>query len=448
MNIVRRKEIFALFLGDLAVFFISLYLTLTFRFGELPSEETILTHFVPFMVLFLMWILISFIAGLYEKHTLTLKGKLPVILTRVQVANAVTSIAFFYFIPYFNITPKVILFIYLVVSLVIMVAWRMALAETLGRGQRSKALLIAHKNEEASALYHEINNNQRYGTHIVEWIDSSVTASSKEIVEKVRSQNISRIVADFADPKVNELMPVLYSLIFSGVEFDDIQELYEEVFDRVPLSFVNDTWFLENVSSSRKSVFDAIKRLMDITAAAIVGVISLVVYPFVYAAIKLDDGGPLFIAQERIGRNNKIIKILKFRSMTTDDKGNYAHEVGKKNKVTRIGAYLRKTRIDELPQLWNVIKGDISLIGPRPELPALVNTYAHEIEYYNVRHIVMPGLSGWAQIYGEHSHLGIGTEETKNKLSYDLYYIKNRSLFLDIKIALQTLKVLFSFVGR
>jgi FlaA1/EpsC-like NDP-sugar epimerase len=132
MNVVRRKEILALFLGDLAVFCISLYLTLTFRFGEIPTAETLSTHFVPFSMLFVIWVLISFIAGLYEKHTLSLKGKLPTILTRVQVVNAIVSIAFFYFIPYFNITPKIILFIYLVVSLVIMVAWRMAIAETLG----------------------------------------------------------------------------------------------------------------------------------------------------------------------------------------------------------------------------------------------------------------------------------------------------------------------------
>ncbi len=448
MNIVRRKEILALFLGDLAVFFVSLYLTLTLRFGELPTRDTLVTHFVPFSVLFVVWVLISFIAGLYEKHTLSLKGKLPMLLSRVQVANAIVSIAFFYFIPYYDITPKIILFLYLVISLVIMVAWRMAIAETLGQRRRTKALLIARKSQDVNDLYHEINNNPRYGTAFVEWIDPSIKISSEEVMNHIHSKKVSLIVADFADPKVNELMPTLYKLIFTGTEFDDVQTLYEEVFDRVPLSLVNDTWFLENVSTTSKLTFDAIKRLMDIVAATIVGLISLIAYPFVYAAIKLDDGGPLFIAQERIGKNNKIIKILKFRSMTTDDQGRYSDEVGKKNKVTRAGNYLRKTRIDELPQLWNVIKGDVSLIGPRPELPALVKTYEDHIAYFNVRHIVKPGLSGWAQIYGEHSHHGVGTAETENKLSYDLYYVKNRSLYLDVKIALQTLKVLFSFVGR
>ncbi len=171
MNLVRRKEILALFLGDLAVFFISLYLTLTFRYGELPTRDIFVTLFVPFSMLFVIWVLVSFIAGLYEKHTLSLKSKLPALLTRVQVANAIISIAFFYFIPYFNITPKVILFLYLVISLIIMVAWRMAIAETLGRRRRSRALLIARKSTESNDLYDEINNNPRYGTVFVEWID-------------------------------------------------------------------------------------------------------------------------------------------------------------------------------------------------------------------------------------------------------------------------------------
>ncbi len=177
MNVVRRKEVLALFLGDLAVFCVSLYFTLTLRFGQLPTREIVFTHFVPFSFLFITWVFISFIAGLYEKHTLSLKGKLPAILTRVQLVNAIISISFFYFIPYFDITPKVILFIYLVVSLVIMVAWRMAIAETLGQRRRVKALLIARKSQDVNDLYHEINHNPRYGTHVVEWIDLSLAIS-------------------------------------------------------------------------------------------------------------------------------------------------------------------------------------------------------------------------------------------------------------------------------
>jgi exopolysaccharide biosynthesis polyprenyl glycosylphosphotransferase len=445
MNIVRRKEILALFLGDIFVYFISLYLTLTLRFSELPDREVLLTHLIPFSFLFIVSILVSFIVGLYEKHTLVFKSRLPAMLTRVQIVNAILAISFFYFIPYFNITPKVILFIYLVVSLVLMVAWRMAIAETLGLRRRTRALLLAPKTTEVNDLYNEITQNSRYGTHFVNWVDLSGAVTSEEIASIVRSQKVTFIVADFADQKVNELMPTLYRLIFSGVEFADIQNVYEEVFDRVPLSLVDDTWFLENVSSSAKGIFDLFKRAMDIVLAVVGGAISLVFYPFVYLAIKIDDRGPIFIVQERVGKNGRTIKIRKFRSMTTNDEGEFD---AKKNRETRVGRFLRKTRIDELPQIWSVLAGDLSLIGPRPELPYLVGIYQKNIPYYDMRHIIKPGLSGWAQIYGRHAHHGVGHEETADKLSHDLYYIKNRSVFLDLKIALQTLKVLLSFVGR
>jgi len=148
-----------------------------------------------------------------------------------------------------------------------------------------------------------------------------------------------------------------------------------------------------------------------------------------------------------VGQNNHLIRIMKFRTMTNANDG-AKWGGGNVNKVTRIGSFLRKSRIDELPQLWNVLKGDISLIGPRPEFPDPVRHYEKEIPYYAVRHIIKPGLSGWAQIYGEHPHHGVDVDVTKNKLSYDLYYIKNRSFLLDLKIALKTLKTLILFVGK
>jgi lipopolysaccharide/colanic/teichoic acid biosynthesis glycosyltransferase len=133
--------------------------------------------------------------------------------------------------------------------------------------------------------------------------------------------------------------------------------------------------------------------------------------------------------------------------MSRNDQGVW--EKSADNKVTRVGRFLRRSRIDELPQLWNVILGDISLIGPRPEFPLPVQSYNRDIPYYGIRTIIKPGLSGWAQInHQAHPHHEVDREETKNKLSYDFYYIKNRSLVLDVKIALRTIKILLTFVGR
>jgi lipopolysaccharide/colanic/teichoic acid biosynthesis glycosyltransferase len=224
-------------------------------------------------------------------------------------------------------------------------------------------------------------------------------------------------------------------------------QMYEDIFDRTPLSLFRDDHFLSNNSFSPQLAYDIFRRFMDLTVSVILGILSLIFYPFVFVAIKLDDGGPIFIKQERVGKNNQLITIVKFRTMQREDKG---EEVLSKsdNKITSVGSILRKTRIDEFPQLWNIFKGDLSLIGPRPELPGLAERYNEEIPYYNLRHLIEPGLSGWAQIYHDkHPHHGTDTEETKVKLSYDLYYIANRSILLDLKIALRTIMTLLSRSG-
>jgi lipopolysaccharide/colanic/teichoic acid biosynthesis glycosyltransferase len=216
----------------------------------------------------------------------------------------------------------------------------------------------------------------------------------------------------------------------------------------VPLSLVKYSWFLENISSRNKPAFDAVKRFMDLFISIVVGLVSLPIYPFVILAIKIDDGGPIFSIQERVGQNNRIIKLYKFRTMDRANDGGKWNQ-NNENKITRIGALLRKTRIDELPQLWNVFRGEISLIGPRPEFPEPVKLYEKQVPYYRVRHLVKPGLSGWAQIHHENDpHHQVDITETKNKLSYDLYYINNRSYLLDMEIALKTIRILLSFQGK
>jgi lipopolysaccharide/colanic/teichoic acid biosynthesis glycosyltransferase len=150
----------------------------------------------------------------------------------------------------------------------------------------------------------------------------------------------------------------------------------------------------------------------------------------------MDDGGKIFFVQDRIGEKNKVIKIYKFRTMNNE-------------KITRFGNFLRKTRIDELPQITNVLSGQLSLVGPRPEKPDLVLLYEKEIPYYNIRHLVKPGLSGWAQVYQDNPpKFNVNFNDTKTKLSYDLYYLKNKSIILDFKIALRTIGSILSRSGK
>ncbi len=440
MSIVNKKESMIFFIGDILFFLTALWLTLLVRYRGVPDSFLWSEHLLPFSILFAVWALVFFIAGLYEKHTLMLKSRLPSIIFRAQIVNSIIAVLFFYFIPYFGITPKTNLFIDLIFSFGLIYLWRVYLISFLGFKKREKAFLIG-SGEEMKELKKEVNENSRYSMVFTSSLDLNNVGAidfNEEVLSRVYSEEISTVVIDLRNEKVAPVLPHLYNLIFSKVRFIDKYKVYEDVFDRVPLSLVNYNWFLENISSSSHLMYDFLKRTMDISVSFILGLVSFLVYPFVYIAIKLDDGGPMFFTQERIGRGGKNIKIVKFRSMNTDGSGG----------VTRVGNILRKTRIDELPQLWNVLTGDISIVGPRPEIPKLANMYKEAIPYYSVRHLIKPGLSGWAQIHQEKPpKFDVGYDETKTKLSYDLFYIKNRSFLLDLKIALKTIKTILSRSG-
>ncbi len=446
MTISGKREALTLFLGDIMAFVAALWLTLFLRYREIPSGELFQSHLIPFSFIFLIWVLTFFIAGLYEKHTTLMKSRLPLILLNAQIVNSVVAVVFFYLIPYFGINPKTNLFIYIIISSSFILIWRSYVTSALGFKNRERAILVG-EGEEMEELKEEVNSNPKYSIYFV----SSVNVNNldnvdfkREIMDTIQNERISSIVIDLKSKKIVPILPELYNMIFSNVKFIDMYQVYEDTFDRIPLSLLNYDWFLENISRETHSGYDILKRVMDTGAAFMLGLISLVVYPFVYIAIKLEDGGPVFITQERIGRGNKIIKLIKFRSMNVSDTGVWPKE--KDNRVTKVGKVIRNTRIDELPQLWSVINGDISLIGPRPDIIDLGKKLASDIPYYTVRNLIKPGLSGWAQIKQElppHS-----VEETKTRLSYDLYYLKNRSLMLDLKIALQTVKTLLSRTGK
>ncbi len=446
MKILNRREPIILFAGDLVAFSVALWLALALRYGAAPSSELLLQHIPPFAVLFALWTLVFFIAGLYEKHMLVFNGKLPSLILNTQVMNSLIAVVFFYLIPLFGIAPKTILLLYLIVSFALIVFWRIALAPHLGLRVPERAILIG-SGPEMHELKKEVNLSGRYNLSFSSSVDLEKLhgiSFQQEVVEKIESEGVTSVVIDLRHERVETILPALYNLIFSDVRFLDMYKVYEDVFDRVPLSFVKYNWFLENISFAPHTIYDILKRSMDIIIASVLGALSLVAYPFVYIAIKLDDGGPVFIMQDRIGKGNRIMKLIKFRSMTKNESGSWPTDG--EGKITRVGKFLRKTRIDELPQLWNVLKGDLSLIGPRPDIIGLGEKLAKEIPYYTVRNLIKPGLSGWAQIKQDlppHS-----VEETKLRLSYDLYYIKNRSFILDLIIALKTIKVLLSRKGK
>ena len=450
-SISNARGTIILIVGDLFAYVISLVLTLAVRYGQLPSKDFLLIHLGAFSVLIIVFILINFSAGLYDKQSVFIRGRIQGLLLRVQIVNVLVGVIFFYFAP-LSIAPKANLFIYFIVSTAILFLWRLIMYPVLSATRKQRAILVG-SGTDLEDLYEEIDDNIRYGLSFKERIvpRPTVEETVKAIAEAVARTKATILVVDLHDRAIEAAMPFLYKMVFSGVQIIDAGKLYEIIFDRIPIFMVGERWLVENSSSALGSrrLYDGLKRIMDIVVAAIGGIVSLIFYPFVYVAIKLEDRGPIFIAQERIGKSGKIINLYKFRSMSGNDQGKYGANGTTSHTVTKVGKFIRNTRIDELPQFWNVLKGDLSLIGPRPEFPTLVEVYEKEIPFYNSRHLVKPGLSGWAQIYHQaHPHHAVATEETRDKLSYDMYYVKNRSLALDIKIALRTLQILMKRVGR
>jgi lipopolysaccharide/colanic/teichoic acid biosynthesis glycosyltransferase len=444
----NRREAFILFAGDLVVFLVSLWFTLAIRYVAIPSEELFMSHLVPFSFLFAVWIGVYFIAGLYDKHTRIFREYLPATIFNAQLINVLLAALFFFAIPYFGITPKTNLLIYLGVSFLLIVAWRLTVFEAIERfvevGIREKALLIG-AGKEIEELKLEINHNHRYPFEFAyhfapREVEESLDLQGK-LLELISSGEATVIVGDPHSPALAPLVPLLSNLAFLEVKFTFIDStvLYEAIFDRVPLSLIRSSWFLENISTSPKHLYHFVKRLVDMVGGCILGVITLAMLPFVALAIKLDDGGSIFFASERVGKDNRPFRFLKFRSMSQMER----------EKVTRVGYWIRKLRFDEFPQSWNLIKGDLSLIGPRPEIPRLVQQYAERIPNYNVRHLIKPGVSGWAQIKEYDAPKGgiVDMERTSTKLSYDLYYIKHHSILLDLLIALKTVKTLLARSG-
>lgn len=450
MTLIPRREYLVLLAGDLAVFFISLYLTLVVRYIALPST-TLLSGFVlPFALLFAVWIATFFLAGLYGRHTRLFRSRLLATILYTQVLNIIIAALFFFFLPVFGIAPKTILFLDLLVSSTLIIVWRAFIFPRISFGRTLKGVLIA-SGPDAQALAEEIQHDHRYPFTLDSFVDTSRASNAEVIREALRameSAEVAFLIVDFSDKSIAASFPIMYDAAFRKRRFAlvDAVELYQEMFERAPLSLLRYEWILENVSSSR--VYDGLKRLIDVLAALGIGAITLVLYPFVALAVKLDDGGPLFITQTRVGRFQQPIRIIKFRTMSGNDEGNYGRNGVSQLVVTRVGTILRALRIDEFPQLWNVLIGDLSLIGPRPELPALAGLYSARIPYYSARYLVAPGLSGWAQLkHDRDPHHGEAIEETREKLSYDLYYLKHRSLFLDFYILLQTFRVMFTARG-
>ncbi|TSC87111.1 MAG: hypothetical protein G01um10148_216 [Parcubacteria group bacterium Gr01-1014_8] len=446
MSSVRIRELLMLFLGDLIFLVLALWVTLAVRYFEIPSRPLLESHLIPFSLLFVVWLLLFFMAGLYDQHTMIFRAKLPERILRAQVLNIIIAGLFFFFVPIFEIAPKRNLLIYLVVSLVLIVYWRLELFPHFLSRKREDSLLIGG-GSELKELMEEVNNNDRYPFIFKESISVDHMdggALSNKVFALLRDEKISMVAVDLKHRKLANILPHLYKPLFSNTKFVDLRDLYAEIFERLPLSMLTDAESIQHSANGTPHfVYASFKRMMDISGGLIMGFIAMILVPAVWLAQRFEGDGPLFIAQQRLGMNGTKMTSYKFRTMRLNDpsSASWVHEG--ENTVTRVGSFLRRTSLDEFPQFINILKGEMSLIGPRNDIEGLGKRLSEAIPFYDFRYIVKPGLTGWAQINQKYEQGNISPqsiEETKVRLAYDFYYIKNRSIMLDIIIALKTVK--------
>jgi len=453
-----KTKKYGLLLGDIVILYLSLYLTLLFRYGEQPTEGLWNQHFWPFTALFILWLVIFYINNLYDLSLAVNNFKFYAMTSQALAVSFLLGTAFFYLVPGFDITPKRNLFISIIITAVLFLAWRQIYNLILKSYLPKNRIAIIGFNEQVKDLIKEFHNKPHLGVK-VSFIfydqgdldekglyNIKVINDINEIKKIIEREKISTIILTDDIHKSGELRSYLFSCLHLKVDFASLPNFYEKVTGKIPIASINQMWFLENLKEGGKLWFDIIKRISDLTLAVFILIITLPFWPAISLLIKSEDSGSTFYLQKRIGKNNKIFNLIKFRSMFKDLNNSLRPTIPNDPRVTKFGYFMRKTRIDEIPQVINIIKGEMSFVGPRPERPELITELQKAIPFYNERTLVLPGAAGWDQVCGEYH--SPSKEDTLKKLQYDLFYIKNRSIFLDLLIILKTIRIIISRGGQ
>jgi sugar transferase (PEP-CTERM system associated) len=277
----------------------------------------------------------------------------------------------------------------------------------------------------------------RVGTAI---LNPGVIGTIEDIPSIVRAKKVDRVVVSLVDARGKLPVDKLLEMKLDGVTFDHLASVYEQYTGKIAVENLRPSWLIFSSGFKKSRLLSMSKRLLDVVAAAVGLMLALPLMLLIAVAIRLTSNGPVLYHQRRVGRHGRIFIVHKFRSMRTDAEAEsgpvWAARDGD-TRVTRLGAVLRRSRLDEMPQFWNVLRGDMSFVGPRPERPEFVSGLTQQIPFYGQRHVVRPGLTGWAQVRYTY---GATVEDALQKLQYDLYYIKNLSIALDLFIIFSTVK--------
>ncbi len=421
---------------DLALLFLSLYLAIILRYPEGLKDIYWQSHFKVFGYLFLVWMAVFFMHGLFDAYSFRRYSGLVIKLTVAMMVNLLISVAYFYFQPNLILTPRRFLLITIAVSFVLLLVWHL-LVKYILKNRLIEGLYLFSFDNELRDLEKEIEGHKFLGFKVLGHLNLS----------SLNAQNLDTKASIVLPDNLHnhpEVLQQFYTLRKNGAAFYNYRSFYENLLRRVYLNEIDELWFLENINYQEKRFYNFLKRLLDIVFGFVGSVVFVLTFPIVAFLIKLTSPGSVLFVQERVGKHGNLFKVYKYRTMRAGTKTDTWTSVND-SRVTFVGKFLRKSRVDEWPQFFNLLIGNMSLVGPRPEQPNIVESLRKQIPFYDERHLVKPGITGWAQINNIYAG---NEEETRLKLQYDLYYIKHRGFLFDLEIILKTVYYIFTWQGR
>lgn len=443
-----------LVVGDAILLYAALALTILIRYGTLTGDLWRL-HIIPFTIVFGIWVIIFFINNLYSLHLFKHNFRFYGSLIQNLIICLLVGFSFFYLTPtsVTSLKPFRVLLLVILIFTVLFILWRRLFLLSLSNKSFHTNVLFLGLNDEAQQLIRALIERPHLGyrpCYVIYAPDqpalgdvndiphSRDIAQLRPIIEKYAVQTV---VAVNSATQAPDAARFLFDIIPLGLTYYNFTDFYEKITGKVPVISLQKSWFIENLLSGQRVWYELLKRVQDVFFSILFGLLALPLVPFIIVGIKMTSPGPVLFVQTRTGRAGKLFAAMKFRTMQVNAESNGPQWATKNDpRVTSFGKFLRKTRLDELPQFINILKGDMSFVGPRPERPEFISMLTEQIPYYKERLLVKPGLTGWAQInfkYGE------TIADALTKLQYDLFYLKNRSFALDTSIVLKTIRTIF-----
>jgi exopolysaccharide biosynthesis polyprenyl glycosylphosphotransferase len=424
--------------------------------GDKDLRDLLTTQAYWFGLFSILWLCFEYLSGLYDLRIVAQLRATIRALAQTFLLVLVAYLLIFFSIP--TELPRGIVVYHGVAAMTLIALWRGAYIRVAPFRRRA---LIVGAGEAGREIARVIRSQFQTHYDVIGFVDDdaakqgqrieglNVLGTRADLTRLVQEHRVAEIILAITRALSDDLFAALLDAQELGVDIAPMPLVYEEVTGRVPVRYIGDSWYvaLPLRHASSEGLYGALKRVFDVTIALIGLSVFALMLPFLALAIKLDSPGAVFYAQPRVGQGGRIFRVLKLRTMVRDAEPNGQAVWAARNdpRVTRVGKILRRLHLDEVPQFWNVLRGEMSIVGPRPERPEFVAQLEKQIPFYRLRHAVKPGLAGWAIAHADYVD---SVEDARLRVEYDLYYIKHQSLGLDVWILFRAIGHVLAFKGR